>query len=76
MTIKQIVEDNSTPSGKVFDLAVQALIVVSLIAFSVETLPDLSNESRSFLRRLEVFTVVVFTTGMTTLMAKKRGLWT
>lgn len=39
----------------------QALIVLSLMAFAVETLPDLSPEWRLGLHRFEVATVTVFT---------------
>ncbi len=44
-----------------FSLAVQALIVLSLVAFSIETLPDLGNRAQSVLHWFEVFTVAVFT---------------
>jgi voltage-gated potassium channel len=37
------------------------LIVLSLVSFSVETLPDLSADSRQLLRNIEIFTVSVFT---------------
>jgi len=36
--LKQVVEDSDTVPGQAFDLAIQALIIVSLVAFSVETL--------------------------------------
>jgi voltage-gated potassium channel len=60
-TLKRIVEDNDTRWGRIFDLAVQVLIVVSLVTFSIETLPDLSASARHVLRFAEVFTVLVFT---------------
>jgi voltage-gated potassium channel len=59
--LKRIVEENDTGWGRVFDLVIQFLIVVSLVAFSIETLPDLSDPARQWLRDVEVFTVVVFT---------------
>jgi len=59
--IKLIVEESSTVAGRVFDYSIQFLIVLSLISFSVETLPDLSAESRQLLRNIEIFTVSVFT---------------
>jgi voltage-gated potassium channel len=40
---------------------IQALIVLSLISFAVETLPDLSPGLRSFLEGFEVFAIGVFT---------------
>lgn len=59
--LKQIIEQNDTPSGRVFDLAIQGLIVVSLITFSIETLPDLSKQATQWLRGIEVVTVLLFT---------------
>ncbi len=61
MTLKQIVEDTSTRAGKVFALVIQLLILVSLVSFSIETLPDLSDTSRYWLYLAEVVTVSVFT---------------
>jgi voltage-gated potassium channel len=46
--------------GKV-EYIFQTLIVLSLIAFAVETLPDLSPEWRLGLKYFETFTVTVFT---------------
>ncbi len=43
MSLKLIIEKTDTRAGKVFDLSIQALIVVSLITFSVETLPNLNS---------------------------------
>ncbi|QDV86067.1 ion transporter [Planctomycetes bacterium TBK1r] len=39
----------------------QALICVSLVLFSIETLPDLKSSTRAWLRCAEIFVVVVFT---------------
>ena len=60
-TLKRIVEENDTRWGRVFDLSIQILIVVSLVTFSIETLPNLSEPVRRLLRYMEVFTVLVFT---------------
>lgn len=60
-TLKQIVEEADTPLGRTFDIAVQCLIVFSLITFSVETLPNLSSRALHFLSIVEVVTVLVFT---------------
>jgi voltage-gated potassium channel len=62
MSIKNIVEDNSCPKGRIFDLFIQTLIVLSLITFSVETMPNISDETRALLRAIEVITVSIFTT--------------
>lgn len=60
-SLKQIVEQNDTFAGRSFDLTVQTLIVVSLITFSLETLPDLSIGMRWGLRAVEIATVTIFT---------------
>ena len=60
-TLKSIVEDQSTRSGKVFDYCIQALIVLSLVTFSLETLPNLSQPEADLLRAFEIFSVLIFT---------------
>lgn len=60
-TLKQIIEDSDTRSGKAFDLVIQAMIVVSLVSFSIETLPDLSIETRRILKGVEVASIAIFT---------------
>ena len=59
--LKDTVEKCDSRSGRIFDLCIQALIVLSLISFSMETLPNLSSETKNQLRIFEVFTVMVFT---------------
>lgn len=59
--IKQAIEDNSTKLGRAFELIVQALIVVSLIDFSIETLPDLSPTAQALLSGIEFVIVLFFT---------------
>lgn len=60
MNLKSIIEDNTTRSGRVFDLAMQILIVVSLVSFSIDTLPDLQQETRDVLNLLEIGCVAIF----------------
>jgi voltage-gated potassium channel len=59
--IRQIVEDNTTARGKIFDYTIQVLIMLSLISFSVETLPNNSPQTIKFLAYFESFCIVVFT---------------
>lgn len=59
--LKHIVERADTVLGRSFDLCIQVLIVLSLIAFSVETLPGLNSDTRRYLNYFEIFTVAVFT---------------
>lgn len=59
--IKNIVEYSSNKRSKYFGLFIQFLIILSVITFSLETLPNLSPENRRLLSVIEVFCVVVFT---------------
>jgi len=58
--LKRIIEKSDTPLGRLFDLSVLGLIILSLVAFSLETLPNLSDAARSWLRAFELFSVIVF----------------
>jgi voltage-gated potassium channel len=60
-SIKQIIENSDTKSGKAFDLGVQVMIILSLISFSMETLPSLADDTRVMLRKFEIFSVGIFT---------------
>ena len=59
--LRFIIEDNTTFKGKVFDYFIQLLILLSLIAFTVETLPDNSASTISLLNTFEIVCVVIFT---------------
>jgi len=60
MTLKSLVEKNDTTAGRVFDLLIQSLIVLSLISFSIETLPNLGSKTTMWLKRAETITVIIF----------------
>ena len=59
--IRKIVEDNTTRNGKVFDYFIQFLILTSLIAFTIETLPNNSKATIEFLNVFELICVAIFT---------------
>lgn len=59
-SLKQVIERNDTSHGRTVDIAIQSLIVISLISFSVETLPDLAPSTRHVLDIIELVTVVIF----------------
>ncbi len=61
MNLKAVVEDTDTRTGRIFNLAIQALIVLSLVSFCIETLPALSSISRKILYVIEAVTVAIFT---------------
>ena len=58
--LKELIERSDTPQGRAFDLLIQALIILSLITFSIETLPNLTEETHAWLRGFEVLSVIVF----------------
>ena len=55
-----ILEDNTTKKGRYFDYFIQALIFLSLVSFSLDTLPNLSEKFRQFLDSFEVFSIIIF----------------
>jgi len=58
--LKNIVEINDNRKSRTFAYFIQALIFLSIISFSYETVPDLEPDTRKVLRIIEVFSVVVF----------------
>lgn len=58
--LKLLIEDNTTKAGKVFDYFIQALILFSLLAFTIETLPDNSERTKQILSWVEVFCIGIF----------------
>jgi voltage-gated potassium channel len=59
--LRVVVEESDTRWGRAFDLVIQTLIVLSLLSFCLETLPDLSEKTQALLRLFEALTVGVFT---------------
>jgi voltage-gated potassium channel len=61
MDIKGVVERSDTPVGRVFDFSVQGLILLSIITFSIETLPNLDATTIDILQLTEAVIVALFT---------------
>jgi len=61
LRLKALVEDNTTRSGRLFDIFIQAIIVISLVSFSIETLPDLTEAQQRTLYLVELVCVSIFT---------------
>ena len=59
--IKNIVEFNNNKPSRFFAFFIQALILISIITFSVETIPNLSQQTKTLLGYIEVFCVIIFT---------------
>ncbi|MFC7357442.1 ion transporter [Jejudonia soesokkakensis] len=60
-TLKNIITNINSKNGRRFDIFIQILIILSLVAFSIETLPHLKDSTRSLLYWFEVFCVSIFT---------------
>ncbi len=60
-TIKNLIDSTDNRAGRIFSILIQILILVSVVTFSMETLPDLEPETRKILRYIEIFSVMTFT---------------
>ncbi|GAA4269455.1 ion transporter [Hyunsoonleella aestuarii] len=58
--IKSIVEINDNKVSSSFGFFIQALILLSVITFSIETIPNLKPRTRIVLKVIEWFSVIVF----------------
>ena len=58
--LRSIVDDNTTPLGKFFDVFIQFLIITSLVAFTIETFPDNTEQTQTALHYFEFFCVIIF----------------
>lgn len=61
VSLQQIVEQHDTRWGRAFDLTIQALIILSLVTFSIGTLPNKSPATVAVLEAIELVTVAIFT---------------
>ncbi|WP_339743918.1 ion transporter [uncultured Rubinisphaera sp.] len=59
-TFREMIHGNESRSSRIFSLVIQFLILVSLLTFSIETLPNLSANTQSVLYIIEVCIVAVF----------------
>jgi len=59
--IKNIVEINDNKMSRIFAFFIQALILISIITFSIETIPNLKPQTRTILESIELICVIVFT---------------
>ena len=58
---RQIVESTDSLQGRFFDLFIQATIFVTLVAYSLETLPGINDAQRATLIAIERISIVIFT---------------
>lgn len=60
-TLKQLVSESNHGPGRVFNLAIQILIVLSILNLSLDTVPNLNPKVSIWVKHLETFFVAVFT---------------
>tara|TARA_Y100000748_G_C15455912_1_gene472894 strand:- start:88 stop:810 length:723 start_codon:yes stop_codon:yes gene_type:complete len=58
--LKEMVLNPDSGSGKIFDNLIQFLIIISLVSFSIETLPSLTQPTLRILGFLEIIIVIIF----------------
>ncbi len=58
--VKNIIDNDGSVEGKSFTILIQVLIVISLLSFSISTIPNLSKSTIRVLQLIEVMTVVLF----------------
>lgn len=58
--IKRIVEIHDNKLSRYFAFFIQALILISIVTFSIETIPDLEPRTVAIIQAIELFCVVVF----------------
>ena len=58
--LRNIVIENNTKNGRCFDLFIQALILLSLVSFSFETLPNLEEGTKQLFNAFEIISVCIF----------------
>ncbi len=59
--LKEMIDEPITSHGRYFMLFIQSLIVISIIAFTLETIPNRSELFYFSLYCIEVITIGVFT---------------
>ena len=75
MNLKKLVQETSSGPGRVFDITIQALIILSLVTFSISTIPDLSERALLILSILEIVTVVFFPLNIFSEFMQQRRNW-
>lgn len=58
--LRDIIDDNTTLKGRIFDYIIQLLILTSLIAYAIETVPDNSAQTKQILKWIEVVSIIIF----------------
>ena len=55
-----VLEDSTTKIGKRFEIFIQTLILLSIVSFSLDTIPNISEELSQILKGFEIFSISIF----------------
>jgi voltage-gated potassium channel len=58
--LRKVIIETDTKQGKVFEVSIQSLIILSLLSFSFETLPNLGEKYKVLLSSFKFICVVFF----------------
>lgn len=58
---RSVINGTDTFGGRLFDWMVLLLIVIAIVEFSIETLPDLSSQTTALLGKIELVITILFT---------------
>lgn len=58
--LREIVNNNTTRNGRIFDYTIQFLIFGSLVAYALETLPGISETTQATLKTIEYTSSILF----------------
>lgn len=59
--LRKIVEHSDTWQGRAFDIFIQLMILISIVTFSLETVPGLNDKYEELFYIIEVISVIIFT---------------
>ncbi len=73
--LQQLVDNPDRGPGRVFAWFIQTVIIVSILDFTIESIPDTSSQLRSALWIIEVASIIIFTIELILRLAfSKKGL--
>ena len=55
-----VLEDSTTKIGRRFEIFIQTLILLSIVSFSLDTIPNISEELSQILKGFEIFSISIF----------------
>ena len=58
--IDQFIDSRETKAGLYFDYAIQVLILLSIVAFTIETIPNLEQNTIDILNMFELVCIIIF----------------